>query len=702
MNDLGMALVWLIVQVTIVAFAGLGLSAFAGRRTPGAGGPTALTALAATVLLAALACCPLPKWWAWEATLAQDTLEPTAAAPLAPAQDDAAPDADGLQLGSLLARLHALGRGAAPADAATDVRWTWPAAVMTVVAAGTGIGFAWLLLGLWRVHAVKRRSRPVTDAAMVAQVAELGAPLGVRRPVAIRESAELASAATIGWRRPILLLPTDWRDWTVAQQRAAVAHELAHVRHADFAAWLLAQLGVAVYFWHPLVRVLAGRLQLQQELAADAAAAQLAGGRAAYLRALAELALNADGRANGWPAPAFLSRKGTLLRRIAMLRVTDDGPTYPRRRIAARLTLGVVCACTLAVSAWRFPAQDVLALPPKSEAITPFDPALVVYEGQKNCDGFYGVRPAALLNRPGTAPLVKIVNKQIDTFTVACKAGGFGIHIEDIDQIMGRLTVGGEKEPGKRTLMASLTVLRTTRDIDWVKLRDDCGTLFKKHEWKGDTYVSFPMLEALKPLTGGRGDMYLWAADARTLVMDGDRAIKKLIERKASGKKAPVPAYAEGWDKVSRGLLAIALDNRDGRLLKRCITEAELKEAHAEATEPEAQAIRLFEVMEHFVVGFAGDDDCRLDLHAWTADADGAARLAKNCSALVKTIKGLGDTVKAEEPMAASEAAILALLGAGRATVQHQGTAVTVHAEAASGLNTLFSAWTKELTASKK
>jgi hypothetical protein len=163
-----------------------------------------------------------------------------------------------------------------------------------------------------------------------------------------------------------------------------------------------------------------------------------------------------------------------------------------------------------------------------------------------------------------------------------------------------------------------------------------------------------------------------------------------------------VPAYAEGWDKVNRGLFAIALNNRNARLLKRCITEAELKKAHAEPAEPEAQAIRIFADTEHFVAGLAGDDDFRFDLHAWAANADKATRLADSWTAVVKTIKGLCDANKAEDPTADAEVAVLALVGASRPTVRLHGTAVTVHAEAASGFNAMLSAYMKELTAHEK
>src|SRR2546421_256342 len=82
-----------------------------------------------------------------------------------------------------------------------------------------------------------------------------------------------------GWRRPVLLLPVDWRSWDAPERRAVFAHELAHIVRGDYAAGLLARLAVVLNSYHPLVLWMAGRLQLQQELAADALGARFAGGR---------------------------------------------------------------------------------------------------------------------------------------------------------------------------------------------------------------------------------------------------------------------------------------------------------------------------------------------------------------------------------------------------------------------------------------
>ena len=83
----------------------------------------------------------------------------------------------------------------------------------------------------------------------------------------------------------------DWRDWTSDELRAVLAHEIAHVARGDYVFSLMAQVTLSLHFYHPLVHWFAQRLQLDQELAADAAAVRLVGNRNAYLHALARLAL---------------------------------------------------------------------------------------------------------------------------------------------------------------------------------------------------------------------------------------------------------------------------------------------------------------------------------------------------------------------------------------------------------------------------
>jgi beta-lactamase regulating signal transducer with metallopeptidase domain len=718
MNHLGITLGWLAVQVTVVALAGLCLTALLARRAPAAGAAAALTALAATVLLAALACCPLPSWWAWDrptpvadaAPPAHLEANPDAAMPAERPAPAAEPRKGGLRLAALLSALRWVERGPGSAASSGDPAWSWLGVAAAVSVAGAALGLLRLLVGLWAVRRGWHRSVPVAEPGLLRLVEELRGALNVTRAVAVRQADDLATAATVGWRRPVLLLPPDWHGWTGGQCRAVVAHELAHVGRGDFAAWLLARLSVALHFWHPLVRALAGRLHLQQELAADAAAAPLAGGPPAYLRALAELTLRADGLARGWPAPAFLSREGTLLRRVEMLRVTDDGAQRLASRTGRRLMIALFLAVTLLASALRGPGRQALAAAPDpaakrtQEKVTPFDLSLVALTDDKDAGGVYGVRPAALLKRPGMAPMLQLINAHIDTLGAALNAGGVGLHAEDVEQVMGRLYLGGENKPGKRSLMLSMNVLRTTRDVDWVKLRDQCGPKVKQHRWKGQTYVSFPMPALLRGITGARGDGYLWAPDSRTLVCDSEEVIKARIEARAAGRRPALPAYAAGWDLVSRGLLALALDNHGGRLVKRCLTDAELKGALADPHRMEYHLARFSQNVSGVVAGFAGGDDGRFDLRASADNADAAATMSRSCEALLAAARKA--VRKAKPGSAAPEQAAAALCfgrtALDRAAVRRAGAVVTVHAEVASGLNAVLTEYARELARDAK
>jgi hypothetical protein len=311
-----------------------------------------------------------------------------------------------------------------------------------------------------------------------------------------------------------------------------------------------------------------------------------------------------------------------------------------------------------------------------------------------------------LLKRPGTEPMVKAVNDQIDAMTAAFKPGGFGIKIQDVEQVLGRITFGGEKKPGKRQVMSSLNVLRMTHDVDWVKLRDLCGPIMKQHRYKGETYVSFPLPDMLKGISGTRGDGYLWAADARTLMFDAEDVIKAQIDARASGTKVLVPDFAAGWSSVSRGLFAVALDNRDRRVLNRTMTDAEMKAFLADPSTPECHAAQFCQNATHVVMGFAGGDDFRFDLWA-TADTPDAARgLVRNCEALVAVLR---KNVANEKSTGAAgsdniEAAAFAFMRkvAERATVRRNGAVVTLHAEAGSGFNSLISEYMKALQADMK
>ena len=173
--------------------------------------------------------------------------------------------------------------------------WRWPAIVAWLVFAGIAFGLMRLALGLFAVARYRRRTRPIADAALAEALHATCQRLGCDRAIELRESSEMVSPATVGWRRPLILLPIEWREWS--DGGAAGRPRRTKWRTSAVAIFWLRwwhKCSVALHFYNPLVHWLARRLRIEQELAADAWGADR-GRRAAhaYLTSLAALALAA-------------------------------------------------------------------------------------------------------------------------------------------------------------------------------------------------------------------------------------------------------------------------------------------------------------------------------------------------------------------------------------------------------------------------
>jgi beta-lactamase regulating signal transducer with metallopeptidase domain len=328
MNAIIQTLLWCPVQVTVLALAALAIGTLAGRRRPAVGAWVAVAALLAVVGLTATALSPTPAWKiSWDGFLwnrATATVDPNTGGP---APRTAIPLTTS-EIADVVGGERTTGptspSAQAPAESFFTKAWGWlggnwiPLAAVLYLIGVIGMGLR-IVLGLAAVRGYRRHSHPITDRRLGELADVVCAELGCTGGIELRETTRLSTPATIGWLRPMLLLPADWRSWTADERHAVLAHEIEHVRRNDFASWMAAQVGVALHFYHPLVHWLANRLRLQQELAADAAAARVVGGQRKYVTTLAAMALRQSESPVAWPARAFLPTSKTFLRRIEML-----------------------------------------------------------------------------------------------------------------------------------------------------------------------------------------------------------------------------------------------------------------------------------------------------------------------------------------------------------------------------------------------
>jgi beta-lactamase regulating signal transducer with metallopeptidase domain len=552
MTHLGITLATAAVQVTLAAVPAVVLVAWAGRRSPRAAAAFAAVALALALALTATCFAPRPAWWAWPGQAERH--QPHASSGDTPLGAHAHGTRDQPGWPFPVARwAELLSPGVEPGPGPN--RWTGWAVWAGVCLTGAAVGCVRMLIGLRAVVSCRRRSRPVDDASLRRLADELRAALGCRRRVEVRTSPAVGTAATVGWLRPTVLLADGWPAWSVEERRAVLAHELAHVCRGDYVAALLACGCGALHFYHPLVRWLAGRLRLDQELAADALAAPVAGGRATYLAALARMALRQERFFAAGVARPFVSDRNSLLRRVSMLRVMDDG--RPLSRAAGWGLVGLLLAAAVGASAVRGTAQ-----PPAGETASPAAaadlPPLDLSCVPASADGVVVVRPAALFGRPELKSVA-------ETWSRLLKADmgldpDFGVALDDIELAVGpfEMRVLTEEERkrnpnGERhSVVMGLTMIRLTPGHDWrAKLKALPGKA-------GVTEVK-PGVFEVRAATFGPLPMTMTVQDPRTLVLTlplGPQDTRPGV----NGVR-----WGAAGQAVERAGLAVLIDNRKGR-----------------------------------------------------------------------------------------------------------------------------------------
>lgn len=187
-----------------------------------------------------------------------------------------------------------------------------------VAAWSLGVGLMALRLGagLAWVGVLRRRASPA-PAAWQARLDALAHQLGVQRKVLLQVLPDLASPITVGFLRPLVLLPAALLSGMPAHLlEALLAHELAHVRRWDYLANLLQSVVEALLFFHPVVWWLSTRMRDAREEVADALAADALGDPRRMAQALHALALQV-------PLPtetlALSADGGKLLQRLERL-----------------------------------------------------------------------------------------------------------------------------------------------------------------------------------------------------------------------------------------------------------------------------------------------------------------------------------------------------------------------------------------------
>lgn len=126
------------------------------------------------------------------------------------------------------------------------------------------------VIALGRLSILKRRANVLIDAHWLQALARAQQRMGFKNGTALLTSSELRSPISWGLMRPVILLNTEATE-ARDEAEAIIAHELAHVARLDWAKLMLSRVTVALFWFNPLVWLLAREAhQLREETADDA------------------------------------------------------------------------------------------------------------------------------------------------------------------------------------------------------------------------------------------------------------------------------------------------------------------------------------------------------------------------------------------------------------------------------------------------
>ncbi|HYU96320.1 MAG TPA: M56 family metallopeptidase [Sphingomicrobium sp.] len=211
------------------------------------------------LVIMALAPLVLPSWNVATPALfgsapAAEASAVTAAAPTAGAAQPIAPVAQ-----EIVARTKPAKAALSPL-ALTTALYAVPAAILLLIT----------VLALARLIALRARAEVLVDGHWLTALARAQRRMGFKHGTALLTSNALASPISWGLMRPVILLNSRAVE-AQHEAEAIIAHELAHVARMDWVKLLLARVATALFWFNPLVWILAREAhQLREEAADDA------------------------------------------------------------------------------------------------------------------------------------------------------------------------------------------------------------------------------------------------------------------------------------------------------------------------------------------------------------------------------------------------------------------------------------------------
>jgi beta-lactamase regulating signal transducer with metallopeptidase domain/protocatechuate 3,4-dioxygenase beta subunit len=185
-----------------------------------------------------------------------------------------------------------------PIVSAAPSRWSWPNMIELAgnsLALVWSIGFAWaswqLARGCLQLRRLIKSLKPLASSEIEAAAHAAARQFGQTHPPTIRQSDLIQGPLSIGFFRPLIVIPADSRPSLTADQlRGMLLHEIAHIIRHDHLIGVLQRLAVTLFWWNPLVHRVSQQISTIREQICDDFATTRIESADSYADMLVELA----------------------------------------------------------------------------------------------------------------------------------------------------------------------------------------------------------------------------------------------------------------------------------------------------------------------------------------------------------------------------------------------------------------------------
>lgn len=203
-----------------------------------------------------------------------------------------------------------------------------------------------LLGGIFYIHRIRTQKTVPVVQELKDKVSHFAKRINIRKPVAILQSELVKIPVTLGYLKPLIMLPAGIILQLSAEQIDTILwHELAHIRRRDYLVNILQSIVEAIFFFNPAILWLSALIREEREACYDDIVLANVQQKGSYLEAL--MAFQGQYTPAGSLAMALSLRPNQLMNRLRRM-------VYQENKKLSMIEMAVLLCGLLLFSAFTF------------------------------------------------------------------------------------------------------------------------------------------------------------------------------------------------------------------------------------------------------------------------------------------------------------------------------------------------------------